>query len=894
MSSTPIDFLLAPDATSARRIRILLAEKAPGLHRVVGTWAELMDHVDLAYLFPPGTDDWPERLRKAISEQKHMFWEASLKIAPRETLAELEQAIGRMLDSAPVGDKISVLIERLPSGTRLSERLAELASVLEAAGNPSADTGRLDQMKNVSRAPLRPIRVYCLPEFMDFTPWQEALVERLHADAPPLDEGLREVLLMGLNPPASSVPTLTAVRGLFARDSVPPTEVEGVRVLAVRDCWSEAETAAGLVQHAVAGGLAHSDIGLLLPEDMMSLSAVENVFALCGIPLSGFSRPVGRRDLGREAVRTFLLCLRKPAPIMAVASLLTSPLLPWSTEQGHELALAVMEGDVYLKGANAVPVAARQMMDLLDQGSMTGRDLRQQLKQFVQIFGVPDALRDHFQRLREVVEQLQEVVAGMQELDWQALLNVCAPERLASSGPVEYWQEGVRVFLEGAHPWCDVRHLLVLGFNEGHYPADTGSSAVFSEAEWEQIALAGWPVITGKAVRNRNRAIFARQLGSATEKATFLFSRRDTCGKAIEASSSLIFLSRSLGVDTTELVLDLDRSADVKKVADLPLADAMTPSEPRPLLTDDLELGVDLLEAFGREEGKLAPLSPSAGETLMVSPLAWLFGRLDVKPREWNTDDFDVLKQGTLAHRVLEVLFQAGKPLPSEAEVLDKVPRVLRELVVQIAPFIRSPEWRVERLKFESELMRAADHWRKLLHACKARIVATETWLRGWYGEVPLHGQSDLVVELPSGKLLVVDYKKSSSAKRRDRLRNGFDLQAHLYRLMVQTGGLPGVEGVPDEIGIVYYLLNDTTALSDGMVGSDGSVPGWEELDTDCSSQAMVHLDRRLAEVQKGTIRLNTDEDELWWDKNASQPLYALDNSPLLRLFMRSSQEDIP
>ena len=121
-------------------------------------------------------------------------------------------------------------------------------------------------------------------------------------------------------------------------------------------------------------------------------------------------------------------------------------------------------------------------------------------------------------------------------------------------------------------------------------------------------------------------------------------------------------------------------------------------------------------------------------------------------------------------------------------------------------------------------------------------------------------------------------------------MRSGFDLQAPLYRLMIKTGGLPGFDSPPDDIGIVYYLLNDTTALSDSPVESDGSVRGWEMPTTDTSSQAMKYLDRRLAQIRKGTIQLNTTEDEAWWLKNASIPIYALDNSPLLRLFMRNEE----
>jgi hypothetical protein len=135
-----------------------------------------------------------------------------------------------------------------------------------------------------------------------------------------------------------------------------------------------------------------------------------------------------------------------------------------------------------------------------------------------------------------------------------------------------------------------------------------------------------------------------------------------------------------------------------------------------------------------------------------------------------------------------------------------------------------------------------------------------------------------------------VDYKKSSSGKRRKRMRSRFDLQAHLYRMMIQTGGLPVLETTPTDIGVVYYLLNDLTALSDTTISANGTTPGLEIIDTDISSQAMKHLDRRLDEIRAGRVRLNTTEDESWWDKNASIPIYALDNSPLLRLFMHAKE----
>jgi hypothetical protein len=738
--------------------------------------------------------------------------------------------------------------------------------------------------------PLRAIRVYRDAGRMDLDPWQAMVVKRLEKDAPAPDAGLQALLKAALTPAETGAAGLQAARNLYRQGGRPPGKAAGVRVLAARDSLAEAETAAGLIQRALENGSRPADIGLLLPDDKMALMAVETVFERCGLPLSGFNRPVGKRDLGRETMRQFLLCLRKPAPVMAVAALLTSPLMPWPARQGHAMARLVMQGDFFLKSAT-VAEAAGKLMDILDKGAVTPADLKGQLNRFVALLAANGALDEQLQRACDAAALLQAALSGMPMLDWEHLLYLTAPEALSAVSPADFWQEGLPVFHEGAWPWCSVRHLFVMGFSEGRYPADVGASAVFTEAEWEQVAAAGWPVETGDVVRKRRRDLFAGQLAAATEALTVLFSRRDAGGQSLEPSASLVFLARSLGIAADDLVLDLDRSEDLRRIADLPLAEAAPPVPPRPLRIADVRLGADLLEAFGSGAGRRAPLSPSAAETLMLSPFAWLLGRLDCEPHEWAGDQFDPMTAGTLAHRVFETLFVAGRPLPDEKAIEQKLPKILGEWVLQIAPYLRSPDWRVERYKFETEILKAAVRWKQLLASCGAGVVAAEQWLRGRYGSVPLHGQSDLLLQLPSGRLLVVDYKKSSSGKRRERMRSGFDLQAHLYRLMIQSGGLPGYGSPPDDIGIVYYLINDTTALADSPVDDDGSVPGWEVLDNDISSAAMGHLDRRLEQISQGVVRLNTDGDEDWWSKNAGIIIYALDNSPLLRLFIHPQKE---
>jgi ATP-dependent helicase/nuclease subunit B len=890
LSVTTIDFFLVPDGQSGRKVRKFLAEKAPGLYRVAGPWSELLSHAHASYLLPETTSIWHDKLTECATLQKKAFWTGSLAVAPAETVAELDAALHRLVEAAGPGGDWSLLLSKLEQPSRCRSRMAQLHMLLEAAGTLPDQFQCMDWVLKADHPPIRSIRVYHRDGFPDLNDWQRAVLTKLAGDAPAPDKKFERLLQEAFKPPKTSKAALLAARTLYQPDEKPvKLSRNAIRVGCLRDRLEEVEVAAGIIQNALEKGASANSFGLLLPGDGFAVQSVESVFNQCGVPLSGLERSVGQRDIGREVVRLMLLCLRRPAPIMAIAGLLTNPLMPWSLEEGQDYAQGVMDGDVLLR-RRKLESKPKRLMTAVNEGAETPHQLQSHLRLLKELLVHDSENFDHHQRATACIDQILGNLEGAFEIQWDRLLSAANPGQINLAPERVYWKEGVAVFQEGRHPWCTVDHLIVLGFNEGHFPSGHRTSAVLTEQEWKHVADCGWPVETAEKAMNRQRDVFVQQLSCCSKKLTILFSRRDTSGKTIEPSSSLVFLARRFDVEVDELVLELDRQNDRKRFTELAVASEAQGVPLRDLPIADIALKTDLLAEFGKQGGGLAPLSPSAAETLMVSPFAWLLGRLDCDRREWGTDALDPKTAGTLAHGVFEELFPAGQPLVDLKEIRDRGPKILRQLTLQMAPFLRSPDWRVERLKLESEIVLAAERWRSLLASWGAQVIGAEQWLKGHYNDIPLRGQSDLVLKLPSEELLVVDYKKSSSKERRDRMRNGFDLQAHLYRLMIQAGGLPDLETTPTDIGVIYYLLNDQTALSDRAIASDGSVPGLEIIDTDISSQAMVHLERRIKDIRSGRVRLNTTDDEKWWDRNASITTYALNNSPLIKLFMHEEE----
>ncbi|MGE4344147.1 MAG: PD-(D/E)XK nuclease family protein [Geoalkalibacter sp.] len=183
---------------------------------------------------------------------------------------------------------------------------------------------------------------------------------------------------------------------------------------------------------------------------------------------------------------------------------------------------------------------------------------------------------------------------------------------------------------------------------------------------------------------------------------------------------------------------------------------------------------------------------------------------------------------------------------------------------------------------------------RELIQELQAAVNAGEALP---WDDLPIHGLTDTLVALPGGRIYVVDFKKSKSDKRRERMTKGYDSQATLYRIMLQTGEAHKTEDdlarafeQGAQIGVLYYLMNDQVVLADTAGWLPQDLAGADELGDGISTRAMTLIRERLAQIRRGEVRLNHEDDERWYDKEAGMAIYALDNSPLLRLFMHRGE----
>lgn len=902
---TPLDdtlhFLMVPDKASGRMVRRALAGGGARSGVVVGTWTELVEQANRAYLLASAETDWDARLREAVRKLPGVFWFESLETDPEGTLAATGWELRKLLEALGPGKVLQPC-----GGSSLSDRgkrhLADLSRLHEAMGRVLPDDlAVIQSLLAIDKSDaIRSIAVYHRDGSPVLSPWQEALARKLASDAgsrriPEFEAVLSENL--DTTPAGKGKSALRHLQeNLFAPGAPARLPLDDtVTCLAVRDHLEAAEVAAGMVQKALAADstLKTSDIGLLLPCGGSCDGAIREIFTRGGLPVSGLEGPSRLRNIGGEAVFHFLVTRRRPAPAMALAALYASPLMPWGESTGNLLAMKVMDGEYTPDPPEGSTAEDRRMAELIRGAHDTLESLAGALATFGSLLKCSGRMAEHAEAARSAIESLSSALGNVKgkEVPWEELATLVPQAPVPTDAGTVLTREGIAVFREDEEPWRPVRLLFVHGFSEGRYPAVPGPSPIFDTAD--KITLKndlGIAVETADETMARRRALLLRQLTVAEDRVVFLSPLRDAMGEPLAFSGTSAFIARLFeGVRAPEdLFLMLERESHRARVKGLALVPADVPDPSRALEIRDPDMKCDLLADAC---GSIRPLTPSGLETMAVSPLAWLLDRMHVSPLAWAPEVLDPALKGTLAHTVFETLFVPGTPLLEAGKIPASVKRILGEAILRRAPFLTGPEWYVERRNLLKDIETAALRWREFLERSRAKILGVETPLAGVFEGVPIRGRTDLLLSLPSGRIFVVDYKKSTGSARRKCMEEGYDIQASLYRTMLRTGSVVGGGEAPAialdagaEIGVLYYMMDDQRVLTDTSGWIPRTVSGVQELGDGISAAGEELVRERIRALRSGKLPLNREGDAEAFSKVGIKT-YALESSPLISRF---------
>ncbi len=801
-------------------------------------------------------------------------WSESLDVAPAATLRAIERALSDVMRSTHNLSPDNIDTTSLPEG-RAKKHLSSLVELW-------CETNYMPRELQVWRHVLMSgaeDALESLPIVGDApcpfaAPAEAALRARLadHHGTVPAEKQIPFA--------ASSLGSLQESLGRDARKTVPD---ESVRIFGLRDPNEEAQMAAAQAQSLLETGVvdAASEIGVLVPGDS-NISALIAAFERVGLQLSGLPSEPASRDHVSEILLAFLAGLRAPAPRSALATISSSPLMPWTAALGRQLARDFIQSG-WSRAVKQMDDGQRKILqDLRPVSNAT--QLRAKLLAISESISNPDVTA----RVRELL------MAVSDPIDWTALHLLSEPRSLELPAR-DRFIEGISLFSGNALPWRSVRHLVVLGMSGDNWPPSPKSSPFFTEAETDLIRNETSLMLPDRRQRlGRGLELFRRQLCMTTDGATLLLSARDISGKPLAPSTALSLITHMLGGnESADILTDIRRIAPsqwpVSHEIVTPLENGGAPIVPA---TGVIDLSNNLLQTRQEKDGSPARQSPSRLESLIVSPLAWLLEELDARDRTWMPEAFDVLTMGSIQHAMLEEIFRAGFPIPEDQEITAQLDGALAVAIRKEARWLEGEDWSVERASLWREALSIAQNWGQFLRDSGAEILANEGHLKGWFNGLLIGGRVDSILRLPDNRILVIDHKRSRSTSRRERMEKGWDLQVALYKAMLTNPFDGSVQSklVPPEAQTVtaYHTMLDATVLTN----PDGrGIQGAGVLQNDISENALAELENAVTEVAGGRVLLNREDDAKRFQKDRGITTYALNNNPLVAAFLVPADE---
>ena len=843
----------------------LVADPRSGLqYRLTDTSLAELSLAPIASEWPPG---------RAIIDDPDPVWKDSVANAPVETISAVSMALE---DLVLATDNLRVPVAGALRDGRARRHLDALIGLWRRLGDALPE----------GLAPVRHVLELPHGKFLDSLPVVEGSLD-------PLAPAAMRALYARLEQEFGTVPApakglaapfgsrLHALQGGVAAPEIAIGKADdSLAFFGLRDPAACADFAAARARALIEADVPTRDIAVMTGNNS---SQIARAFAAQGVPLSGLPGSLPERDTIGETALHLALAKRTPTPAMVLASLALSPLMPWSSQSGRDLAESLISGD--FRGEILSPTPAHKEL---------WKDIRSSAGSLAQLRFLIDRICERIKQGAEVRARLP-IPPGDGNPEWETILRGIQIAPPQGADP-DRNLEGVSLWSAQESPWRPCRHLIVTNFTDGLYPTQARGNPMFLESEIAAIRGS-----VGLQLRGRTEglayglSLFDQQLQAVSEAVTFLTPWRDLSGVRLQPSAGLSLVARAIeGVeDAADLILDLS----LLPPADWPITHHHLPPLPEPPdLPEALAFpGVDLLALRQKDDGTMKPQSPSRLETLLVSPLAWLLGEVAASDMTWSAEELDVMAKGNIAHDVFEHIFLKDQPIPDPAALTAAVPDAYDLALTRHAGFLRSASWEMERSGLEREILQAALRWREYLLALGAKIIGNEIWLAGAAHGINLHGKADAILELPDGALLVVDHKKSGTSARRKRMEAGWDLQAGLYRDMIARPARRDGDGMDPligrDVGIAYHLMNDGGFLTSGLPVAEGSPA--RDMGDAINLAAIAKLAERLAELGAGRVVLNTSLDEGFFKKEAGFTPYALtDGSAFVTSFIRQIEEE--
>jgi len=873
-----LDFVLVPDGLSGNFVRNELAKHQ--LNGVkVGNFSALLETLQSLWVFKVSNDDWDEILQEKALMMPEAFWAKSIKVDEVSVINQLDQSLKHILSALPLNDSLSKISSPSTKSELYFNDLVELHKKMQRIRPLSQQLAKqwLNQANGLS---LESINLYFNPDLFQFDAWQQEIINEITIKTKGATLNTSAILKILENISKEVETEFTSLKNhLFTEQ--PPMEMPlTFKGLHSRDDIEACEAVASMIQNAANNDISLNDIAVVYPSGTHYPVWLDKTFQQAGIRVSNLPSQKTVFDWQTALLRDLLVLQTQNTPLMARMSVINNPLMPW---RNHKARISIIEKE--LKDVRDITHQISEgLIDLLTKKT---KDAKETIQWLAEIAKHLKPLNEHGltnERFNEKLKQLGvwfELYVNDSFIEQcQKILNQLQPHSLNLSSEKNHYLNSVTALASNEFLLKPVKHLFVLGFNQGHYTSNATHQAnktVFNNQAWSLLShKIGLNLNTFDKKVNFEQYQLKELLGKAEESLTILASQQDFEGGRLHLSETALDLALCF--------------MPAEKVSPESLFEAL-PKANHPLLKfaeevitkqdsiviEDLDFGINILDLHTNDEGKQRQESPSSFETMMVSPLAWLLDRQGLKDKAWKIQELDIMLQGTVAHKVFELYKEKQDSAISD----DLYNQLFEQAVTHEAPFLFEPEWRLELVQLKQQVKPAFEKFVNWLAQTGWRLDQVEQQLSGEIWDTPVKGFADAILTKEKS-VLVLDYKKSKSKDRLTRLSHGFDLQTYIYRELYQQ------QNGQTDIHSGYYNLNDQVMVLDynQTVDSEITVDVPDISIEEQSIKARNLVQNRLSQLKSGKIELNSDQDQANWEKEGIKA-YALKDNPVVNRFMK-------
>lgn len=905
-------FVLTPDSLSAIQLRNVLARQYT-TNITVGSFQVLLDLLYELWILPY-TDTaeeqiFQQQLRVAALGSPSAFWSKSLQVDEHAVLEDLSQSLVHLYEHLPLNKNLSTVAPTLQSEKqRVNNYLSDLIDLAGKMNNlrPFMQEKAKKWLVDADLSPIQPLKVI-LPKATSIPIWQRDIINKLNNNYPLDTEGraLQAKVDSLFQSSLSGSPTKRWVEFLFKNSKESITENdERLSIISTRDVLEECEVLVSRVQQATEKGVRLDEIAIVTPSDSYYQQLLPNLFNQAGIAYSNLGNKTEYfewdKQLLKDLIQLYAVFQNEEIFLQPVqlGSVLVNPLMPWSLEYGQWLFEKYQYSGnfkfVYDKEKTASRSESLIALIELISGSNLG-SLSEWIDNIIDLLNFeqsPELFNK--KKLKAYFEEINDnftaytLLSPLDALTKKAQQIV--PKHFSINTNEDTWYlDSVLMLHERNTLILPVKHLFILGFNEGAFEPNLSSPGVFQKDDWQTVQQLTDLNVHNKLVRDDAFALrFKRFLNLAIDGIHISLSEQEFDGSRLAPSQTLIDLAIGLQpinqVEPLALITPIKTQPNhiafinfIEQQLALPVV--------KPDQIEDLMFDKDLIALHKDSNGNIRTESPSSLDKLMVSPLAWLLDRQGIKDKSWDVQDLSVSLLGTVAHKVFELHFD-----PSVAYSLDNYDALFNAAISAEAEFLNNSKWRMERKQLKQETQQALVPFVEWCEQEGWHTEMQEGRLTGNLFGLPIKGFVDAVFK-KDDKRLILDYKKSKSNQFAKRLENGFDLQTMIYRKLIAQK-----EKSTSVTHSGYFTLNDQTFVLDTEVSCSVKALSQKPTKTSIDEQSQAAkgaVSSRIKELRAGIIKINHKNDVKQWDQlGVSSAKYAIDDNPLVSAFVKEEETE--